>query len=286
MIDALIRVVVGTLLSVAVPMSSAFANVTPSPVVDRAGLFEQIESATRAGRLVQADAMLTWLEQENAEGVSDAVAFQRAEYHMAKGDVENAATSLGRAGVNSGDLCRRSRLTGWIAGKTAEWSKAILQLASAIEQCSEDPSLWNLIGLALVGKGEYSASLEAFDSALQLEPRHPGLFNNRAMAHVSAGQPNLAMTDLRHALALDPEDPAIRDNVDYLSGVMGNALVRAPGDSDALWAARLAKAGEGAQGAGHGRTAMAYFANAALLLDRFDAQIWAQGMFPAKRKAD
>jgi Flp pilus assembly protein TadD len=285
-IAAWVRVSSAALLAVAIPLSPACADVTANPAVDLTNMLEQIDSATRAGRLVQANAMLTWLEQGNAEASLAVVAFQRAEYHMVTGDVENAAAALERAGVNSGDLCRRSKLAGWIAGKTTEWSKAILQLATAIENCSADASLWNLLGLALVGKGEHSASLEAFDSALQIEPRHPGLFNNRALARIKAGQPNLAMIDLRHAQALDPNDSAIRQNLDYLSGVMNIALVRAPGDGDAIWAARLAKAGEGAQAAGRGQIAMAYFADAALLSDRFDAQIWTQSTSIEVRKAD
>jgi tetratricopeptide (TPR) repeat protein len=263
-----------------------YANNAAAPVSEVVSLLEQIDAATRAGRLVQAEAMLTWLEQRNLESVSGAIALQRAEFHMAKGELAGAVAALGRAGDHKGNICRYSRLSGWIAGKSAEWNKAILQLAHAVESCGEDASLWNLLGLALVGKGEFTASIEAFDSALILQPDHPGLLNNRALALVRVGKYEEAMADLRRAARVASQDTAIRDNVDYLSGVLGIEPVRGDGDTDAIWAVRLAKTGEGARDADRGGNATAYFANAALLSDRFDAQIWVQGASARDKKAD
>ena len=266
--------------------SMARANGVAAARPDAASLFEQIDTATRAGRLVQADAMLTWLEKYDSTVSASLVALHRAEYNMVKGEVAAAATALSRVGVDDGNACRRSRLLGWIAGKSAEWNKAILKLADAIEQCGDDASLWNLLGLALLGKGEYAAGLEAFESALILQPQHPGLLNNKALALAGAGRHDAALTDLQMALGTAPDDPSIRNNLDYLSGVLGIAPIRSDNDSDAIWAVRLARTGEGARDADRGRNAMAYFANAALLSDRFDAQIWAQGASMQDQKAD
>lgn len=252
-------------------------------------LLQQIDAATSAGRYVQAEAMLVQLERDTSAPTSGKVALSRAEFHMAKGDVANAAAALNQVGEyneNGESVCRYSRLSGWIAGKSAEWNTAILRFATAIETCGDDAPLWNLFGLALMGKGEYSASLEAFESALIIQPEHPGLLNNRALALASAGKYESAMADLIRAAASAPDDAFIRDNADYLSGVLGVAPVRRKVDNDSLWAARLARAGAGARDAHRSGNATAYFANAALLSDRFDAQIWAQGSATQNRKAD
>jgi Flp pilus assembly protein TadD len=249
-------------------------------------MLQQIDAATRTGRFVQAEAMLSELERGGPTIATGKVALHWAEFYMAKGDVAKAADSLHRADDDSEYGCRHSRLTGWVAGKSAEWNTAILQLSDAVENCSDDASLWNLLGLALIGKGEFSASLEAFDSALILEPNHPGLLNNRALAEVSNGRHEAAMMDLRRAAIANPRDVSIRDNIDYLSGVLGFALVRDEHDSDASWAARLTKAGDGARDANRTGNATAYFANAALLSDRFDPKIWALGLSTIDPKAD
>ena len=252
-------------------------------------LLQQIDAATSAGRYVQAEAMLVQLERDSSVRTTGKVALSRAEFYMARGDVANAAAALNQIGEYNKDgegVCRYSRLSGWIAGRSAEWNTAILQLATAIETCGDDAPLWNLFGLALMGKGEYSASLEAFESALIFQPDHPGLLNNRALALASAGQYESAMADLNRAAATAPDNASIRDNADYLSGVLGVAPVRRKVDNDGVWAARLARAGTGARDAHRSGNATAYFANAALLSDRFDAQIWAQGSASQNRKVD
>lgn len=248
-------------------------------------LLEQAETATLAGRYVQADAMLSWLEQKGPSEAGGDLAIARAEYHFARGNVKEASSALDRTGAEVGGICRRSRVSGWIAGKAGDWNKAILRLASAIEHCGEDASLWNLLGLSLIGKGELVAGLEAFDSALMLEPRNAALLNNRALALIAAGRREAALNDLHQAKQLQPENAAIAGNVDYLSGLLGIAPERDVADNDADWAARLARAGEGARDASRGGEATAYFASATLLLDRFDPRIWSLGTSTQNQKA-
>lgn len=286
MIKPIVRAASVALLFSASWSAHSFAGGEAAPRPDTASLLRQIDAATRAGRLVQADAMLTWLEQNDSKIFAGAVALHRAELSMVRGDVSSAVAALDRVGVDDGSICRKSTLTGWIAGKSAEWNKAILKLAEAIQQCGDDASLWNLLGLALLGKGEHAAGLEAFDSALILQPQHAGLLNNRALALVGVQKHGAALADLQRALDIAPNDLSIRNNADYLSGLLGVAPIRRENESDAIWAARLIRAGEGARDAGRSSSAMAHFANAALLSDRFDMHIWAQGALPQGRKAD
>jgi tetratricopeptide (TPR) repeat protein len=274
------------LLVAALSASPARAGQQDVPKADAANLLHEIDVAIAAGRLVQADAMLSWIEAGDPDATSSEAAFRRAEYHMASGNADLAAKALQAAGNDAGSGCRRKRLSGWIAGKTAKWNPAILQLSAAVENCPVDAALWNWLGLALVGKREFAAALEAFDSALHIDPRHPALHNNRALALVGLGQYDAALADVKKALALSPVDRAIRDNADYLSGVVGAEPVRTAADSDTIWASRLARTGDGARDANRNGNAYAYFANAALLMDRFDAHIWAQSGTAETWKAD
>ncbi len=237
----------------------------------------QADNALGAGRLVQADAMLSSLELAELPDAAKSIALSRAEFHMAKGDVEKAENALAKTGENPGKECRSERVSGWIAGKSGQWNKAILKLADAIDLCGEGADLWNLFGLALIGKKEFPAALEAFDSALVLDPKNPVLLSNRSLALVATGNLEAALQDLEEARKLQPENLVIMGNADYLTGLMGIAPVRQTGDSDNIWAQRLARAGDGANDSSRKADALSHFANATLLLDRFDFQLWSRG---------
>ncbi len=267
----------------AYPAATSAADAQPK---DARATLELAEWATLAGRFVQADAMLDLLETEGSTEIADSVTIARAELQMATGDVAGATMALRNGSGEAGGICRRSKLLGWIAGKNQEWNKAILMLSQAVEKCGGDASLWNILGLALAGKREHAASLEAFDSALILQPGNPALLSNRALALVGAGQYEAALFDLREAIAAKPDSAIIQNNIDYLSGVLGIGLKRMAGDSDTLWAGRLAKAGEGARDAARPQEAQALFAGAALLQDRFDPRIWSLGLPTENRKAE
>ena len=235
------------------------------------------DQAIQAGRLVQADAMLTQLEIDAAGDAPSSLIFVRAKYHAVNGNVEAAAAQLSRVDLTKIDRCEGDGLTGWIATEQSQWNKAILQLASAVEQCGDDPVLWNMLGLALLAKHEYTAAIEAFDSALLGKPEHPALLNNRALALIGDNQLAVALRDLNLAIGHEPENTAIQNNIDYLTGLSGISMERRGSDSDTVWAMRLARAGDGARGSSRNEQSTAYFANAAILLDHYDAQIWQRG---------
>jgi Flp pilus assembly protein TadD len=280
------RSIVGAALFLGAIGSPVMAQTSDASDTDWRFLLSEAELATSVGRYVQADAMLDTLEVSKTPENLGALAIARAELFMATGDVAGATSALGKAGPDAGSPCRRSKLSGWIAGKGEAWNKAILMLSLAIETCSEDASIWNLLGLALIAKQEHVASLEAFDSALILEPRNPALRSNRAMALVAAGKFEAAFYDLREALAIQPDSAIIQGNVDYLSGMLGISLMRKRTDSDTIWGQRLAKAGEGARNGARTDEATALFANATLLQDRFDPRIWSLGSPTEEKKAE
>lgn len=249
-------------------------------------LLAQADSAIQAGRLVQAETMLIWLEHNAPQAAMNDVALAKAEYYMSKGNVVEASSALATVDKYTGDTCKFSKVGGWVAGKNAEYSQAILLLAAAIERCGEDAALWNLFGLSLLGKGETAAALEAFDSAILLAPRHPALLNNRALALLASGRADAALSDLQTALQYSPEDIVAGTNADYLSGLTGREPVRRDGESDSAWAQRLATVGEGARAASRTNDAKAYFAQATLHYERFDPRIWSLGSAQQQDKAD
>jgi tetratricopeptide (TPR) repeat protein len=237
----------------------------------------QIDDAIRNGRFVQADAMLVPIENDGTGHMESERLFVRAKYHAALGNLEAATATLKQIDLMKIDRCEGDSLTGWIATEQGQWNKAILKLASALEWCGDDAVLWNMLGLALSAKREYPAALEAFDTALLLKPSHPALLNNRALALIGSNQFDAALMALDQAIAAQPENREIQNNLDYLAGMAGHPLQRRTSDNDTIWAIRLARAGDGARAGAKEARATAYFANAAILLDRYDAHIWQQG---------
>jgi tetratricopeptide (TPR) repeat protein len=237
-------------------------------------LLGQANAAVRAGRMVQADAMLIWLEQNAPSDFTGPIALARAEHAMVNGNIERAQAAIAEVPKDSVDRCRWGGVHGGIATSKQHWNSAILELAWVVEHCEQSAFAWNLLGLALSGKGEYAASIEAFDTALALRPDDPALLNNRALARIASGTFEKALAELQQARRIAPDDSAIRDNADFLSGFLGLMPSRAAKDGDAIWAARLAKTGDGARVAGRTADATSLFANAALLMDHFSPKLW------------
>jgi tetratricopeptide (TPR) repeat protein len=233
---------------------------------------QEADQAIRAGRFVQADAILLWFEQNPVPGFEADAALLRAEFHMAKRDVAEANTALSR--VPDLQTCRAQAVSSWIASQGLHWNKAILAAAAATESCGNDPQNWNLLGLALAGKDELTASREAFDKALELAPGTPALLSNRAMILTRLGMFKQASADLDLAATLKPDDPTIQRNRDFFRAALGAEPIRQSAENDTHWATRLANAGDGAFANQRREQAIALYSQSALLLDRFDARIW------------
>ncbi len=259
------------------PVWAASPNDSEPSTADAHYLLEQADAAIGAGRLVQADTMLTKLEFGTVSNGDSMLAFTRAKYHVANGNVDAAAESMAQVDPANVDRCQHESVSGWMTTEQKRWNKAIVHLSSAVEACGDVPILWNLLGLALSGKGEFAAAIEAFDSALASRPDHSALLNNRALARMGNAEPHAALADLTRAISHDPTNVAVRSNIDYLSGLLGQPLSRQPADTDSIWALRMARAGEGAKDGARKADANAYFAKAAMLMDRFDPQIWQGG---------
>jgi tetratricopeptide (TPR) repeat protein len=230
-----------------------------------------IEKALAAGRMVQTDAMLRWLEPRLVDGYRNRFNLLLAEYFLAREDAASAEAAIAPVDGALVDSCRFSGIWGWIAFQKRDWNRAIAMLANAVDACPGDPGRWNLLGQALTKRGEYAASIEAFDAALTAAPFQAAVLNNRALSLAYSGEMARAISDLEIAVAIAPENLAISDNLAFLRANAGLDMVKGPASDDAR---TLAMAGEGALAASRTGIATSYFTQAVLAYDRFDPGLW------------
>jgi Flp pilus assembly protein TadD len=67
----------------------------------------------------------------------------------------------------------------------------------------DNPTVYNLIGMAELQKGDNARAIESFNKALMLAPKYSDARNNRAAAYVQLGQYAMAETDFLSVLADD-----------------------------------------------------------------------------------
>jgi tetratricopeptide (TPR) repeat protein len=266
----------GSLVIILSVMTSPAANAGngDSVAVGAELYLQQADQALREGRLVQAEHMIEWLDQNAGSVSKDDLALVKAEYAIARNDVSGAASSVDMITDASRNICRQYSARGWVAANKNQLDKAISALARAAENCPEDAGIWNLLGLTFIGKGETAAAKEAFEQAILRAPDSPELINNYALTMVQQGELTLAMQQLAGAAKIAPHNHLILANRDFVSGMMGRAPVREQHDSDASWSERLINTGKGAKAAARAPEAKALFSRALLLLDHFDDSVW------------
>ena len=93
--------------------------------------------------------------------------------------------------------------------RRGEWDKGMALLAPVIEADRGSPKAHNLMGIALMGKGEFARANEHFRLALKRDPRfHPAL-KNLAISELNQNDLGAAERHFREALELAPNDPVI-----------------------------------------------------------------------------
>ena len=253
-----------------------FAGIKAEPMSaeQSEGHLLQIEQALAAGRLVQADAMLHGLKDKVATGYHNRINLLLADLHATREEITAAEAAITQVDGILVDSCRYNDVLGRIAFQRLQWKAAGLHIATAIELCPADAGRWNLLGQSLSHAGEYKASIEAYDAALRLKPDHAALLNNRALAYGYDGASQSALADLVRAVQIDPDNSLFRQNLAFLKANLGLPLSTLADGQEAESGVMLAKAGEGALAAQREGDATAYFAQALLKMERFDAEIW------------
>jgi Flp pilus assembly protein TadD len=247
-----------------------------APVINQAFYLQQADNALRDGRLTQAGQMISWLEQ-NGDGISsDDVALLRAEHAIAGMDVAAAAAALSAVKDADRNICRLEPAKAWVAANRESFDDAIIALARAARSCPDDASIWNMLGLVLIRKGETEGAGDAFVRALALAPEQVEIRNNYALALLQRGDIERASEQLAVAASNAPGNRLILANLDFVTGMKGYTPERRPQDNDAEWSARLINIAKGAKLAARMPQAKALFSQALLTLDHFDEAVWTE----------
>lgn len=247
-----------------------------APVIDQGMYLQQADNALRDGRLTQAGQMISWLEQNGDQISKDDVALLRAEHAIAGMDVATAAAALSTVKDADRNICRLEPAKAWVAANRAAFDDAIIALAKATRSCRDDASIWNMLGMVFIRKGEAAAAGEAFARALAFAPERPEIRNNYALALLQSGEIELASEQLAVAARNAPGNRLISANRDFVLGMKGYAPERQPQENDAQWSARLINIAKGAKVAVRTPQANALFSQALLTLDHFDEAVWTE----------
>lgn len=263
-------------MPLALMASTVSADQGEPRIIDQKLYLEQADAAIRDSWLTQAGQMIAWLEQSADPNFHDDVALLKAEYAIAGSDVAAAQAAIAVISNPARNLCRVETAKGWVAANRQAMDDAIIALAKAAESCPDDAGIWNLLGLAFIGKGEAAAARKSFERATTLAPGKTEILNNHALAALQDGELELAIRELDVAVGLAPDNRVIAANRDFVAGMMGMTPERASNDSEADWSARLVHFAKGAKAASRMPQATALFSRAMLTLDHFDQSIWSE----------
>lgn len=247
-----------------------------APVFDQALYLQQADVALREGRMTQAGQMIAWLESNGHDISGDDIALLKAEHAIAGRDVAAAVVALSAVKSPERNLCRLQTAKGWVSANMGAYDDAIVALAKAGRACPEDAGIWNLLGLALMRKGESEAAGNAFGHALVLAPNDAGILNNHALVLLQNGELDLAAQQLALAASLSPDNRMVMANRDFVAGMLGLTPDRGLHESDAVWSARLVSFAQGAKTATRDLQADALFSRALLTMDHFDQTVWSE----------
>lgn len=238
------------LLSLAALVLSGAAAASPS------GDLALIDAAIKAGRLVQAQAMLDLLPSSKP-GTGE-VAVLRAQLLLAQGQYASAQRAFAGLVTTASDDCRVIAGLGTAAAEMRQTAQAISYLRSATERCPPDARTWSELGRAFASGARWDDSKAAYDRALALGGRVPSLLNDIAVSLLMQRRYAEAKALLQEARGAAPGDTRIANNLDIAAASMGEAPVRAAGEDAARWAERLSNAGYAALLAGRTGDARAW----------------------------
>lgn len=101
---------------------------------------------------------------------------------------------------------------GILLAETGLYEGAISVLQIGVILWDYDPEMWNYLGMAYWGKGEFEKAYEAYKRALALDPDYPIVFNNLGSVFLSRYLKNNKQEDIeksleyfKKAISLDPE---------------------------------------------------------------------------------
>ena len=91
------------------------------------------------------------------------------------------------------------------------------------QQSAARDYIYQYLGLAYLGMGEYEKSSEYFDKAIELRPWNPDYFLNRGRSYQKNGDLEKAKSDYTIALKLNPNHPLTNQYLAEIAMVLGDA---------------------------------------------------------------
>ncbi|HTW95376.1 MAG TPA: tetratricopeptide repeat protein [Tepidisphaeraceae bacterium] len=91
---------------------------------------------------------------------------------------------------------------------------------------ADHPVAWNILGIILMDKRDFTQSIDCFSRALELHPNSPDFLSNRALCFRAMGKIPQAIADLQQAIKINPNDAGA-----HL--ILGNTLAQAERFKDA-----------------------------------------------------
>jgi Flp pilus assembly protein TadD len=239
--------------------------------VATAQLLEEADTALSAGRVQQAREMIARAVKDGASGTK--IDRLLADLAYVQGDWSSAYArykALLATQHNDPIVLQQAGTAALRAGAVAE---AVSFLNEAVAQPSASWRSWNARAVAADWQQDWAAADEAYAKARALAPANGQLLNNHGWSLLLRGELDAALKLLSKAAVLAPSDRRIGANLDLARAATSAILpTRRVGESNEAFAARLNDAGVIAAHNGDKPKAVAAFARALEVSDRWFAR--------------
>jgi tetratricopeptide (TPR) repeat protein len=151
-----------------------------------------------------------------------------AEVHFAKNEPDKALQTIASEAEKYPQRTDLRRALGAIEIRVNEYDKAIADFQSILDKYKDAPleqaDLYDGIGRAYQGKGDFVRSLENLKKATLLSPDNATYQSTLAGAYDSAGKPKEALECYRQAMKLDPQNAYVMNNAAYFLAKTGGDM--------------------------------------------------------------
>lgn len=134
---------------------------------------------------------------------TSAIRAQLALSHLASGDTEKAVAELESVTESAQSPMQADVMLVLTLLQTKEFDKAAKAASALADKLGKDPMPYNLLGVALLGKGDMAGARAAFEKALEIEPKFTVADLNIAQIELRAGNRDAAEARYKAILTKD-----------------------------------------------------------------------------------
>jgi Flp pilus assembly protein TadD len=242
-------------------VASAVAAQAPPPAAPDPSILRDASQAIEAGRLEEGKRIIAKAITEGFRGAP--VERLTADLDFASGKYLEAFVAYKDLTASAGkraDDCEKGAISALEIGKVAD-AKPLVECAVASPSASW--RAWNARGVFADFIGDWTMADDSYARAHELAPTNASVINNQGWSKLLRGEWALALPYFEQASALDGKSKRIADNLELArEAVAADLPKKAPGETDAEWAARLNDAGVAASLLGDKKRAIAAFTQA------------------------